>query len=169
MPMNRAYLLATAGAAMLAGCGSNEGYPSLARRAAERYAEAAPPPAPPVAKGPEVLDSQTSARIASLLEQARAGHAAFAAQLGATTAAVSTTQGAAAGSEAWARASTQLGLLESKRAPVTLALADLDQIHVDLRVNGGDGSSIAAVRDQITAWVADEDAVLADLKSRLAP
>ena len=166
--MNRAYLLAAAGAAMLAGCGSNEGYPSLARRAAERYAEAAPPPAAPVVKAPEVLDSETTARIASLLEQARAGHAAFAAQRATTTAAIAAAKGAEAGSEAWARASTQLGLLDSKRAPVTLALADLDQIHVGIRVNGGDGSSIAAVRDQITAWVADEDAVLADLKSRIA-
>jgi len=166
--MNRAYLLAAAGAAMLAGCGSNEGYPSLARRAAERYAEAAPPPAAPVVKAPEVLDSETAARIASLLEQARAGHAAFAGQRAATSSAIAAAKGAEAGSEAWARASTQLGLLDSKRAPVTLALADLDQIHVGIRVNGGDGSSIAAVRDQITAWVADEDAVLADLKSRIA-
>lgn len=153
---------------MLAGCGSNEGYPSLARRPAERYAEMAPPPAPPAVKAPEVLDSATAARITPLLEQARAAHGAFMAERASATAVIKGSSGAALGSEGWARASTALGKLESKRAGVTLALAELDQVHVDQKMNGGDGSSIAAVRDQITAWVADEDAVLADLKARIA-
>ncbi|MEY4159923.1 MAG: hypothetical protein RLZZ136_544, partial [Pseudomonadota bacterium] len=48
-----------------------------------------------------------------------------------------------------------------------VVLADLDALYVKDRIDGGDGGAITAVRDQITASVADEDAVLADLKGRL--
>jgi hypothetical protein len=64
-------------------------------------------------------------------------------------------------------ASIALADLSSARSRTAVALADLDQLYVAQRVDGGDGIAIAAVRDQVTAWVADEDAVLADLVGRL--
>ena len=48
-----------------------------------------------------------------------------------------------------------------------IALAELDGLYVKERIDGGEGVAHAAVRDQITAWVADEDAVLTELRGRL--
>lgn len=166
--MNRAHLLVAASALTLGGCGSNEGYPSLARRPAERYAEAAAAAAVAPVKAAEGLDPATTARITELGNKAREGHLAFLAQRPSVAATVAAAKGAVLGSESWSKASTALALLESKRTPETVALAEIDQIYTNLRVNGGEGSSLAAVRDQITAWVADEDAVLADLRNQIA-
>jgi len=74
----------------------------------------------------------------------------------------------AVASESWSQATVALASLESRRSDAMIALAELDPLYVKERIDGGDGGAIAAVRDQITAWVADEDAVLADLRGRVA-
>ena len=75
---------------------------------------------------------------------------------------------AAPGSDAWAAGSVALSDLTAQHDALVGILADIEAIDVRHQVeaqnvDGGDGGAIAAVRDQVTAWVADEDAVLADL------
>lgn len=154
---------------LLGACGSSEGYPSLARRPAERISGTAPaveaPPAPPPA--PVAPDLGLQSRLARWLEQARGSHARFNALRPRAAQLTSAAQGAAVASEGWAVATVALAELESRRSDVLIALAELDAVYVKERIDGGDGVTISAVRDQITAWIADEDAVLTELRGRL--
>lgn len=167
--MFRATATVTAAALMLAGCGSTKGYPSLAKRPQERISGSAP--VAPATAAPEALtppvDPALDSRLAQLRDQARAAHDRFTAQTSRTRQLVNAAQGAAIASESWSVASVALAELESRRSQAMVALGDCDALYVKQRIDGGDGSSIAAVRDQITAWVADEDAVLADLRTRI--
>lgn len=152
---------------LLSGCGSNAGYPSLARRPAERItgsaAVVAPAPAPVVQP-----DLATQSRLARLREMASTAHARFNAQVPAASRLVTAAVGAAVASESWSVASVALATLESRRSDAMIALADLDSLYTRDRVEGGDGTAIAAVREQVTAWVADEDTTLAQLRGRVA-
>jgi len=163
-------LLCLSASVSLAGCGSTSGYPSLAKRPAERISGSALPAAPEAAPlaTPAPVDASLTARLDRLNAQARTAHERFVAlapQAGQLTAAA---QGAAVATEAWSVASVALAQLESRRSEVMVALADLDSLYVRGRVDGDDGVTIAAARDQIAAWVADEDATLAVLRGRMA-
>jgi len=168
------------GMALLAGCASTAGYPALTKGANELAAEGritacgipvarpAPVPVSPAVLPPQLpLPADLPARLAALADQARAANADFAARRGKASSLVGAASGSGRGSEAWSVASIALADLSSARSRTAVALADLDQLYVAQRVDGGDGIAIAAVRDQVTAWVADEDAVLADLSGRL--
>jgi len=173
-------------AGLLGGCASQRQFPSLAKRPAELVAEgriarsalpAAPLPAP--ARGLELeLPENPAARAGALAETARTAHARFEEQRGPTAALVTAAKGSARGAEPWAVAGIALAELSAARSDTAVPLAELDEIDVAhrvgaansigaKRVDGGDGQAIAAARDQVTAWVADEDAVLADLSGRL--
>lgn len=125
--------------------------------AATEAVQPAPPPLP--------LELQS--RLARLKEQAREGHARFSASAAATTGVVSAAQGAAVASEAWSRASVALAVLESRRSEVMVALGDLDTLYVRHRTDGEEAAEIAEVRDSVTAWVSDEDALLANLHDKV--
>ncbi len=181
------YLLAAAPLValfLLAGCASRDEFPSLARRPAELIGESAPAlsagepariggsglpaaPAPGVSATQQEVSADLSARVAQLGEAARAASERFAGKRTRTATLVGAAQGAAVGSEAWAVATVAIADLESARSDVMVSLGELDRLYAAARVDGGDGGAIAAVRDQVTAWVADEDAVLADLGGRL--
>lgn len=141
-------------------------YPSLARRPAERAASNTPTAAPaPVATAP---DAELPARLAALIEQAREADTRFASRRAEAERAVAAGGGAAPGSEAWAVASVALASLESARSDAMIALADLDQLYAAARIaSSGEWATIAAARDQVTAWIGEEDRILAALRGRL--
>jgi len=174
MRMTRAIPLlitpAMAAIMLLSACGSREGFPSLAKRPVERITGSAPvvssSPVTPPATIPTDLGLQS--RLARLTEQARDAHAHFVATKGKTAGLVAAAAGAGVASESWSQATVALASLESRRSDAMIALAELDMLYAKERIDGGDGGAIAAARDQITAWVADEDAVLAELRGRVA-
>ena len=197
-PAAKALLRAGPAAALflLAGCASDGAFPSLARRPAEgigesgsaasstpgRIAGSAAPaaPAPDVATAQQAVSADLPARLAELGASARAASERFTGKRARAEQLVSAARGAAPGTEAWSVATIAMADLESARSDVMVSLGELDRLYAAARidaaaknagpeqVDGGDGGAIAAVRDQVTAWVADEDAVLADLGGRLA-
>jgi hypothetical protein len=149
----------------LAGCGADTvNYPSLARRPAERAAAPAPAPTAPAPASP---DAQALARFAELEGQARAAHARFLAARETAERRIEAAAAAAPGSETWAVASVALAGLEAARSEAMVALAELDQTYAQTRIEGGDGTAVAAARDRVIALIAEEDRVLAGLRGRL--
>jgi len=168
--MKRAILPLLAIIPLIAACGSTEGYPSLARRPAERISGTAPVAAAtesPVPTPAAPVDLSLQSKLARLSQQARTAHERFGTTRTRAARLVASARGTAMASESWSVASVALAELESRRSDAMVALADLDTLYVQTKVDGGDSSAIAAVRDQVTAWVADEDAVLADLRGQL--
>lgn len=162
--------LATLLCLSLGACGSMQGYPSLARRPAERItgtAEAVAAAPAPVETAAAAPDLGLQSRLARMLEAARSAHGRFGAARGKAERLASAARGAAVASDAWSAASIAISQLESERGAAMIALADADALYSKVRVDGGDSQAITAVRDQIAAWVADEDAALAGLWSRL--
>ncbi len=153
--------------ASLAACSASEGaYPSLARRPAESTFSAIPAvaPAPAATAAP---DPTLPARLAALRRQADDSHARFMARRPQTAARVSAAAGAAPGSEAWSLATVALAALESARSDTMIALADVDSLDAEMRVALNYNAQVAALRQDISALVAQEDAVLAQLGSRI--
>ena len=159
--------------AVLGGCASGGGWPSLARRPVETAAERPSGSAAPAAAQPgtgvsqQTVPAELSARLAALEQAARESHQRFQAKRTGATSAVNAARGGAVASEAWSVATVALADLESARSDAMVSLGELDRLYAADQVDGGNGEAIAAVRDQVTAWIADEDAVLADLGSRL--
>lgn len=122
-----------------------------------------PAPAP----SPAATPAELTARLEQLRLSASQAHARFNARRARTATLTGAARGAAVGSDAWAVATVAVADLESARSEAMVALGELDRLYAAERIDGGDGGAIAAVRDQVTAWVADEDAVLADLAGRL--
>ncbi|MFM5929663.1 MAG: hypothetical protein ACKOPQ_02010 [Novosphingobium sp.] len=152
---------------LLSACGSAAGYPDLARRPAERISGTAQPAPPPVVTPPPPLSPEMQARLAQLVERARSAHGAFTGDKAKADRLSLAARGAAVSSEAWVVATVALAELESRRSEAMISLAELDSLYAREKIDGGDGVAIAAARDQVTAWVADEDAVLAELRGRL--
>ena len=170
----------------LSACASQGEFPSLAKRPAELALEAAPassgapatppritgsatpaPAAPDATASQQAVSADLAERLRVLGESARAAHERFAGKRARAGQLVTAASGAAVASEAWAVATVAVADLESARSDAMVSLGELDRIYARTRIDGGDGGAIAAVRDQVTAWVADEDAVLAELGARL--
>ncbi len=158
----------------LSACATGQ-YPSLARRDAERItrsAEVAPPPAEP-APAPPPPGAGFTTRIAQLVAQAQGAHGRFAARRAATERAIGAAGGAAVASESWSVATVALSGLESARSEAMLALAQLDELYATEAVAGTEAGDMrkaeaaGAAREQVTALIAEEDAVLARLRGRL--
>lgn len=153
-------------AMVLAACASTGDYPSLAQRPVERaggtFATGTPPAvlAPPPAPSADLL-----ARLAELQRDAASLHAQF---VDATPAAnrLAAAAGAKA-SDSWASAQVALADLDSLRSRVAVSLADLDSLWVDANVEGGPREAIGSARDSVQALVAQEDELLARLRSRV--
>lgn len=200
VPRNRSTILTATGLAMmLTACsGTAEGgYPSLARRPAERVAGA---PLPPCAQGPAadcadcapgrtsgsalpvaaatepaapaISDPATQSRLASLVAQARGAHERFRAKQPGTERALSAAAGGPVASDAWSTAAIALADLESARNDTSAALSALDSLFVEDSLAhpatpGPDSAAIADARATAAELVALEDAVLARLRPRL--
>ena len=149
----------------LSACASEKaGYPSLARRPAERLTEApqTKEPAPPPPLSQPMLD-----RLDRLVAQARSADARFRSREAATRQSVNAASGAAVASESWSVATVALSGLETARSQAVIALADLDSLYAEQGVAGSDVGPIANARAQVMAMIAEEDAVLAALSSQL--
>lgn len=163
-------LAATVLPVLLAGCASDSaGYPSLARRDAERIAESPPEtPASPSATLPP--DRAVLARLDVLVAQAKTAHDKFRARRGRAETLVRAASGAPVASESWSVATVALADIESARSDAMVALADIDAIDVATRLEGTPATAtvVKAARDNVTALVGEQDAVLARLRARMA-
>jgi hypothetical protein len=152
----------------LAACasGASGDYPSLAKRPIEdRFAVVETVPLAP----PGPLPADLAGRLERWRSDADAAAAAFTALRGETEAAVTAARGAAPGSEAWVVAQQALSRLTVARGPLTVALGDIDALYV-ARQDGDaiDGlPDIVALRDDLAAQLAEQDAVLEGLTGRL--
>ena len=158
------------GAALLAGCASDAGdYPSLARRPVERISGTAPVVAPePVPNPPPPLSPELAARLAQLGNQVVAAHARFTETEPRARRLTAAAGGAAVASESWAVATVALAQLESARSEAMIALADLDALYAAARIAGDEAVLIGETRTRVLAVIASEDAVLAELRGKLA-
>jgi hypothetical protein len=157
--------LIAAGLMPLAACASDTAnYPSLARRDVER-APAAPSPAP---VSEAAADPALLARLPGLVASAQAAQGRFAAARERTERLVAAGAGSTPGSETWAVASVALAGLESSRSDAMIALADLDALHAEARVNNtGGAGAIATARDEVASLIGEQDRILTTLRTRL--
>jgi hypothetical protein len=163
-PVHR--LAALAPALFLCACASTGDYPSLAQRPVERaqgmFAPDTPEPAP---APPATPSADLVARLADLQRDAASLHAQFVQAAPAATRLAAAAGGT--GSDSWASAQVALADLDSLRSRVAVSLADLDALWVDSTVESGPRDAIGAARDSVQALVAQEDDVLARLRSRV--
>lgn len=152
--------------ALLAACASPSAeYPSLAVRDIERVRGTMEvEPAPPL---PQPAPA-TLAQLDDLAATARAAHERFMAAAPQARTITDSAAGARPGSDSWARAQVAIADLEAQRSQAMIALADLDRIYVEATTSAQDTDSISAVRGQIDALVAQQDAMIRALLATLA-
>lgn len=131
---------------LLPACGKVGGYPSLNPRPIETKAAnlLAEPETAPLAPAPATPAMRS--RIEAALGNARNGEAEFDRALGATRSAVGAA--GASGSESWIMAQLAISALERARAPVKVALADLDAV-LRAALAGPPGEDLALVEGAI--------------------
>ncbi|QNM82643.1 hypothetical protein H8M03_11690 [Sphingomonas sabuli] len=140
--------------ALLAGCASPDGpIPSLAPRAAESIDPRVPVADPVVAAE---ADPQLVQRLNTLVAQAEAGDRGFQSAASAARSAVASA-GAAQG-EGWVAAQQALSRAVAARAPVALALSEIDSLAADrLIAAGGIGAANLRAIGQASAQVSAID------------
>lgn len=163
-------LLGLALAALLAGCASDDRYPSLALRDAERAEGSFEPviadiPTPQ----PSPLPAATENRLAGLVTAARESHAAFVAALPSARRAVAAGANGGVTSDAWAAAQVALADLDTKRSATAVPLGDLDLLYVDSTLAFQEIGQVAEARETVIALVSEQDRVLRDLRARVRP
>ncbi|MEO6091746.1 MAG: hypothetical protein ABIT04_05660 [Novosphingobium sp.] len=155
--------------ALSASACSSQGYPSLARRPAERVVANPAPAAQPSAEA-GAANPQLSRQLAALLTKAGEGHRSFTARRSAVERAVA---GAGAlGSDSWASASIALAGLEGAHGGATAALVELDELattHRIERIGASDPGTdaIETARAEVERLTDEEADVLARLQARL--
>lgn len=158
-------------ALLLSACASNgDEFPSLATRDVERAQGQFEPIAVDPIDVPEVpvnYEGSLDGRLAMLVEAAGAAHARFNRSEAAARRTVAGASGAATGSDSWASAQVALSDLESIRSETAIALADLDILHIAASVAAENRVQIDTARASVIALVEEEDAVLAELRSRV--
>ena len=164
---------ALAAVALLTAC-ANTGdtrFPSLATRPGERVSGTLTP-APAPAQPPAT--AATGSRLSNLRASALAAHRRFADLRGRADQLSAVARGAGVASEAWSIAQIALAELESARGAAAVALADLDSLYIAAAVaavptaGSGDLVAIGAARDEVSGWIAADDATLTALHRRLA-
>jgi len=151
------------GALLCACASSSDRYPSLAIRDVERasgtFYPVAPQPIEPAAISPD-----TVSRIEQLVAQARSAHSDFASAAPSARASVNAAAGLGPESNVWAVAQVALADLDSHRSLAAIALADLDLLFANATLEFSERARIDAAREEVIALLAEEDAVLADLR-----
>ncbi|MFV0643798.1 MAG: hypothetical protein ACK5NN_04765 [Sphingomonadaceae bacterium] len=152
--------------ATLGGCATGKGdYPSLAIRDAERVEgqfQPVQPVQPPIALAPELDDA-----LASAVARGNEAHALFMADVPATRQRVAAGRNGGQGSDSWSAAQIALANLESRRSSTAIPLADLDTIYADASNRALLQERIIIARNDVTALVAQEDSILAQLRSQM--
>jgi len=156
-------------AAPLAACAAGSAdYPSLAIRDAERVEGTfEPAPAPTPAPPPEQPNADLLQRLSQLRTAAADAHQAFLGAVPGTRRIVQAADGAGVESDRWAAAQVALGDLDSARSRTAVALGDLDLIFADATLAFELREPIAATRSDVADMVAQEDALLAELRGAL--
>ena len=151
---------------LLAACAKPGAFPSLAIRDSERVTGTlAAPPAP--AFTPPPLARDTVATLGALAGRVRVAHQRFMAAEASARTSVARGAGSSVGTDAWSDAQVAVAALESIRSDAMIALADIDRIHVDTHVIGGDVAATEQVRAEASALVAQEDRVIGALLGQL--
>ena len=141
-------------------------YPSLAQREIERTGLVMTPPQT-IPSPPQTPAEPVLTEASDLVDSVRTVHAAFLAGESAVRARVNAARGVGSGSEAWALAQVALAGLSSQRSRAMVALADLDRLYIAASTSGESTDGIGAARSEAESMIANEDAVLADLSTRL--
>lgn len=161
-------ILAVASAFALTACAnSQDNFPSLARRPAERLNTPAPDAMPAPAPTQATPDPAFLERIAGQMAKARSAHDRFVAHTGPARALVAAASGAPVASEAWSVATIALSELEAARSEAMIALAELDGLYARAEVDGTNSPALTRARTTVMAIVGEQDQVLADLQGRL--
>lgn len=164
--MYRSSLLALSIVALSACASTNDRYPSLAIRDAERVTGAfevtppAPPPLPPIAP-------ETAGRLGQLRAQAASAHQTFLAAVPGARRAVSAARGAPITDDRWAAAQVALADLDSSRSQAAIALGHLDLLFADAALAQVQREEIVGARAEVSALIAEEDRVLAELRGAI--
>jgi len=153
--MRRAFIFALGGLA-LTGCGASlPDVPTLGPRPAEHQPILPPDPASEPASP---ADPALVRQLATVVAEARAGHAKFEEQRRSTAGALAAGKGASEGSEAWIAGQTALSGLDAAKGPVRDAAGTIDALRIDPAHAGtGDRAAIEAAAAEIAA-MADEEA-----------
>lgn len=165
----RLTLPVAASLALSACAGSSANYPSLAIRDAERASGTFAAAEPRRIDVPAVevdLAGGLDTTVTSLVASARRAHDAFLALVPDARRRVAAPGAATTASDAWASAQVALAELEAARSQTAIPLGDLDAIYVSQTVQAAQSPSLVAAREQVIGWVAEEDAVLAELRRR---
>jgi hypothetical protein len=158
--------------ALSACAGTGGDYPSLAIRDVERaQGQFEPIPVEPIAvpQVPTNYEGSLNERLAMLVEAAASAHQRFVASAPTARRAVASAGRSDIGSSAWGAAQVALADLTSIRSDTAIALADLDILHIAASIAAEDRAQVDAARASVIALVEEEDAVLAELRERVAP
>lgn len=154
---------------VLTGCASaSKTYPSLAIRDAERFSGSFGVASAPEPLRPAPLSSDTAQRLLQIKAAARASHKEFQAATAGTRRAVAAGAGSAVTTDRWANATVALSNLDSLRSLTSAGLSDLDLLFVDTTLAFEQREEVAAVRDEVTALVLQQDNTLAELRARFS-
>lgn len=157
---------------LLGGCAGSTDYPSLARRDVERVQGSASPAVGTAEALPALppASADLTTRLAALRATARKAHDTFEGRRAAAERAVS---GAGSRmSDSWTAAQVALSGLQTSRSAALTAVAELDSLYADARAANPEqvspsAAAIATVKEEVDAWIASEDAVIAHLAGRL--
>lgn len=151
---------------LVSACAKPGAFPSLDIRESERVTGTmAAPPAP--AFTPPPLATATLATLDGLAARVRAAHQRFLAEAGTAGATAQRGAGSQAGTETWSDAQVAVAGLEAIRSDAMIALAEIDRIHVDTHLAGGDAAATERVRAEASALVAEEDRLIGALLGQL--
>jgi hypothetical protein len=156
---------------LLAGCATaNEEYPSLAIRDVERVQgrfETGEPARLDIAPVETAFDGPLPETLAGLVDQAAEAHEEFTSVQPRAAQLVAAARGSGVGSDSWAAAQVALAELDSARSQASIALGDLDTLYVAARTAAEEANAIETARNRVITFVAEEDAVLANLRADL--
>ena len=151
---------------LLAGCASTGNFPSLDIRDSERVTGTIAAPEGAIFTSTPATPA-TLADLDALAVRIRAAHQRFTATLDEARRIVGRAAGSGTGSDAWSAPQVAVANLESIRSEAMIALADIDRVHVDAHVNGGDIARSTALRAEMGALVAEEDRIITGLLQAL--
>ena len=161
-------------AILLTACaGQSDSYPSLAIRDVERVeggrVEGSFQPETaalePIAESPPSADLVE--RLAQLQNTAASAHRSFMAEAPEATRLVNAAAGTDVTSDRWAGAQVALASLDSARSQAAVPLGDLDLLHADAAIAFEQRQAIQAARMAVIGLIAEEDAILSDLRNKI--
>jgi len=172
-----AHITVLAIAVLASGCtGARDRFPSLAVRPSERAFGSAQPvdAAPtPTMTAPVPASASVVERVGALKSQAADAQRAFIAARPAAARLAGAARGSSPGGEAWSIAQVALAKLDSARSQGMIAMADLDRMLVVAAQAAVDGSDadlkvVEAAHGEVSGALADDDAVIAELRAQIA-